>query len=729
MRCGWLTVAVLMSCRPTPLENVTSSLRFEVPTGDSTTSPTPTLQFSTHWADGVAASLPVNVVNTGRVALNVTWSELVAPLSAELPATLEPGSTSITVHLTPTIAGTVSQQLTVSASGVAPAQLRLLARVVPIPTCTPSGPCVTARFDVSKGACVEDDVPDGVTCDPATRCQLASICQTGRCVGPAVPCDDQNLCTIDICYPETGCEHVPAPPCPGDGRCQVGQCDPVNGCQLAPAEDGTRCGLTQSCTAADVCIEGACVTRDPPDGFICEEASPCRDEGRCQGERCVHRQPEQTLQPTWSFDSAATALPDGGSALQYQDLVLEPDGQLSLSGFFNHSPAILRANTLPVRAPEGDSRRCILWNGRLVCADYPSNPNGRVTALDLTTGTSTWTYDIRKEQPALVGLTNTIIFLARLVVQSNDRLAALYEGYPKGASTDGTTQCRIYFLAVIDASGRAVTAQRVTDPLLDECDHPHPYGVASDAIGNLYIAFSPTHSVHAPLFPDTPTLITSFSRDGIFRWKRLEATIRGGELAIAKGLLYPENSQVVLDAPTGQARIALPTELGRAVISESRLIPAPTAGGTTLNAFEAGQAQLRWSNTVPTGWTYWTDQLRLAQWSTSQGPRTVATSFVVDSSGVSRLYAVDTHSGLTAFSCPVALQSRTPPQIFEIANGSLAVMTGALDSTGQPACGKCDPPYALSSGAFQTLSTPGLSVAHEPWSGTFGGADHDHHED
>jgi PQQ enzyme repeat len=432
--------------------------------------------------------------------------------------------------------------------------------------------------------------------------------------------------------------------------------------------------------------------------------------------------------PTWAFDSASTAPPDGGPPQQYHDLVLEPDGQVSISGFFT-SPAILRANTSAVAAPQGGSRRCILWNGHLVCADYPQSPNGRVTALDLSTGATRWSYDIRVKQPALVALTGTV-FLARLVVQGNDRLAALYEAYPFGSA--GDTQCRLYFLVVIDASGREVMAQQVVDPLLAECVHPHPYGVASDSVGNLYIAFSPTHSTHAPLFPDTPTLLISFSHDGLFRWKRLETTLRGGELAIARGLLYPENSQVVLDAPTGQAQVALPLELGRAVISDSRLIPAPTAGGTTLSAFEAGQSQLRWSHTLPTGWTFWSDQLRLAQWSTSQGPRTVATTFVADATDtdtVYRLYAVDVHNGLAAFSCQVALPTRTPPQLFEVANGSLAVMNGALDGAGRPGCGKCDPPFASSSAAFQTLSTPGLSVAQEPWGGTFGGADHDHHED
>ena len=86
---------------------------------------------------------------------------------------------------------------------------------------------------------------------------------------------------------------------------------------------------------------------------------------------------------------------------------------------------------------------------------------------------------------------------------------------------------------------------------------------------------------------------------------------------------------------------------------------------------------------------------------------------------------MDPRDGREAFSCPVALPTaRTGPQLFEVADGSLAVMEGSN------ACGKCDPPYAGSSAAFHTLKTPLLSVARgEPWVGAFGGAGHDHREE
>jgi hypothetical protein len=194
-------------------------------------------------------------------------------------------------------------------------------------------------------------------------------------------------------------------------------------------------------------------------------------------------------------------------------------------------------------------------------------------------------------------------------------------------------------------------------------------------------------------------------------------------------LLYPENSSVVINAPTGEPAYAIPSALGRAVISSARLIPAPSSGGTSLAGFEAGQTVLRWIHPLPSGWSFWGEQLRLASWSTSQGERTVALTFATDGSGQKQLHAIDVQNGLEAFSCPVSLPQRTEPQLFEVANGHLAVMEGALDAEGNPACLKCDPPLAFSSAAFQVVDTPGLSIVSEPWVGTFGGAGHDHHED
>lgn len=724
--CRCLSLVLLLSavagCKRDDLTGVTNVLRFDPQS----------LEFDVAYADGATRLREVTVVNDGRASLEVTWQGLSAPFSSELPSRLPPGATTLTVRFTPSVPGRFSQVLEVRSGTMDPAQLAVAAAAREIPTCTPSDPCLTAHFDLSSQKCVEAPVEDGLACDPGTKCLINARCASGRCVGDARTCQDDDRCTIDVCYPLTGCEFLPAPPCPGDGLCMEGYCDSQSGCGLRPRVDGSSCGgSTSSCTNVDVCIEGACVTRDPPDGFVCREASPCNTEGRCVNDVCVQASQPTQLSVAWSLDTLGLGDLDAGIAPpRLHDFVLEPTGELSLSGFFDVG-AVLRANSPgAVTAPLGISRRCIMWNGRYVCADYPASPNGKVSALDLATGTTLWTFDIRAEKPEFMDIASTI-FLARLVVQGSDRLAAVFEAYPRNAMGDTNTQCRRYFLAVMDASGHLVQAQQITDPLLDACNHPHPYGVAADWAGNLFIAFSPTVSNQAPLVPADTTLIMSYSRDGVFRWKRLNQGMRGGELAVARGLLYAEYTSVVLDAVSGQPAFALPQDLGRAVISQSRLIPAPSENGTSLNGYEAGQLQLRWSATLPTSWTFWSDQLRLARWQTSKGPRTVALTWVKNETGfrpVYALYGVDVQDGSEAFSCPIELPDRTPPQLFEIANGSLGMMNGALDQSGNPGCNKCDPPLAGSAGAFFSIPTSRLSIAEEPWVGTFGGAGHDHRE-
>jgi hypothetical protein len=221
----------------------------------------------------------------------------------------------------------------------------------------------------------------------------------------------------------------------------------------------------------------------------------------------------------------------------------------------------------------------------------------------------------------------------------------------------------------------------------------------------------------------------SFTHDGLFRWKRLIPGMTGGELAIARGLLYPENSPVVFAAATGEVAFTLPSVAGRVVVSNARHIPAPVDQGTTLTAYEAGGPTPRWSHDVPAGFHFAGDQLRLGTWATSKGPRTVAFTWLEDDARqVTRLHAVDVQSGVTAFSCEATVPPRTWPQLFEVVDGHLGVMGGAVDRDGGPACEKCDPPRAGSSAAFEVLDVPGVTAAQEPWPGTFGGPGHDHQE-
>ncbi|MBK7857321.1 MAG: tenascin-X [Archangiaceae bacterium] len=711
---GKLTVALVLvlaaSCREPGLQSSMGQLHLEPER----------VSFGTLYV-GQTVEAHLSVRNDGRSRATIEWKELDAPFQVVLlPFEAEPGMNDVVVRVTPLTEGSFHGTLGFDFDGKHQ-EADLFAAASTSPQCPVTDSCRQSTFNPATGKCEERERQDGSACDMNSVCISGGTCQSGRCVGTPISCDDGNACTVDVCNATNGCEHLPAPPCPGDGACLKGVCDPLSGCGLAPMDDGSACGPVQTCEQAQVCIAGACVMRDPPDGYLCAQASPCQGEGHCAGSACV-RAPASELKATWNYDSFANEDADGGfTTEQYHDMVVEPSGAVSLSGFFYSAPR-LRANTTEsVEAVEGQARRCILWNNRLVCADYPAAVNGKISAINLGTGATVWTFDVRVARPDFVDLTQTL-FMARMAVQGSDRLAALFEAYPKSINPQATGNCRNYFLVVLDATGKLVSAQQVFDPVLEVCNHPHPYGFAADSVGNLFISFSQTVGQPAPLVPGNTTTVMSYTRDGVFRWKFTDTNLVGGELAVATGLLYPENSPIAIMASTGQPAYTLAAPFGRLVVTAERSVPAPTVGATTLRGYEAGTPTQRWVHTLPAGESFWSDQIRLAQWSVRGGQRTVALTFT--KAGASTwLKAIDTRDGSQAFSCPLRLEGRSAPQLVEVSEGSMSLMEGS------DTCGKCDPPFASSSAAFHTFPLPLISPANEPWLGTFGGPTHDHREE
>jgi hypothetical protein len=669
---------------------------------------------------GQSVEAHLNVKNDGRSRAPLEWKELDAPFEIVLvPLEAESGSNDVVIRARPTTEGVFHAVLAFDSEG-GHQQSDLFVTASDTPQCPQTDSCVKSTFDAATGRCEDQQLADGTACDVNSVCVSGGTCQSGRCVGTPLSCDDGNACTVDVCNAVNGCEHLPSPPCPGDGACMKGVCNPSSGCGLAPMDDGAACGPIQTCDQAQICIAGACVMRDPPDGYVCAQASPCQGEGRCAASACV-RPAATELTSSWDYDSLFSGDADGGVVQQYHDFVLEPGGAMSLMGFFQAAPR-LRANTpAAVDGVEGPSRRCELWNNRLICADYPAAVNGKISALNLATGATVWTFDVRVARPDFVNITQTI-FMARMAVQGSDRLAALFEAYPRSQNPQATGNCRNYFLVVLNASGGLVSAQQVFDPILDVCNHPHPYGFAADSVGNLFISFSQTIGQPAPLVPGKNTTVMSFTRDGVFRWKFTDPHLVGGELAVATGLLYPENSSIAIMAATGQTAYTLSAPFGRLVVTGEHSVPAPNVGDSVLKGYEAGTATQRWTHTLSAGETFWSDQIRLAQWHVRDADRTVALTFT-QALGKTYLKAIDTRDGSEAFTCPMKLEGRSAPQLVEISEGAMALMEGS------DACGKCDPPFANSSAAFHTYPLRLISPALEPWLGTFGGPEHDHREE
>ncbi|MFP2904284.1 tenascin-X [Pyxidicoccus sp. 3LFB2] len=706
-------LAAGLSCRDNPpLQGAVGRLRLSAAR----------VEFPAAYPNGTPREAEVRVVNGGRAPLDVTWTEVTAPFSLRdvLPVQVQSGEVPVRLRFAPTAVGTYEITVTGTASDGARVDLVLAGEAKPIPDCFTPVKCNSVTFDLALEQCVESVLPDGTACDPGNACLVDATCQAGRCKGRERTCDDGNACTTDVCHVLDSCQTVPAPPCPGDGKCQVGTCDPVKGCGLKPAADGTFCGPERSCNNSDVCVEGRCrLGQDLPDLARCEAASPCQGEGICNGAVC-ERPAVVPLTTDWTYDARSTGE-------QLHDMLVGPEGDVTLAGFYA-SPVMDAAGDRTVRSRDA-ARRCMLWNDRLLCMDLPQD--GTVSLLERTTGAPRWAFTLSQARPDIAGRTVTL-FLARLAVMAPDRLAALYEAYPAGQPRD--TLCRMYFLVVLDAFGRMVSAQELTDPLLSECNHPHPFGLASDTVGDLYVTFSKTLNVGAPLQPGSPTLLMAFSSDGVPRWKRMESFV-AGELAVVNGLLMPEHAQHALSTADGTPKGSIPQEFGRMVAT--REVMVPSAPGTTVNPGNGGSLFARelkgyglpalgpvWTYTLKQGQRLTTKELRLATWPAGEDrpPDTLVLTTALGADNQRLLVGVNAKDGSEAFQCPLAYTPRSDPQLLELAPGGLLMMEGA--ST----CGECDPPFAYSQARFLRFTMPGLLPANAPWPGTFGGPGHGHHE-
>jgi glucose/arabinose dehydrogenase len=116
----------------------------------------------------------------------------------------------------------------------------------------------------------ETGVDCGGPCPPCPSCENGGIV-----------CNDQNLCTSDVCDNALGCSY-PAVACNDQNACTTDSCDPSTGCAFTAVscDDANVC-TTDTCSAASGCVHA-------------NNASPCADDGNactsdvCSAGACTH---------------------------------------------------------------------------------------------------------------------------------------------------------------------------------------------------------------------------------------------------------------------------------------------------------------------------------------------------------------------------------------------------------------------------------------------------------
>lgn len=110
--------------------------------------------------------------------------------------------------------------------------------------------------------CVFVPFPDGASCDDSSLCTENDQCISGSCTGDPVECGDGYACTIDYCFPESGCVHASLPNCT---NCAI-------------AED---CGES-TCYSVE-CVLGTCIYTELPEGEPCPDSTVCNGDETCDG--------------------------------------------------------------------------------------------------------------------------------------------------------------------------------------------------------------------------------------------------------------------------------------------------------------------------------------------------------------------------------------------------------------------------------------------------------------
>ncbi len=292
---------------------------------------------------GARATGSVVVWNEGRVERTLSIA-VDAPFSVEVPPgglIVSPGSKAeVVVQLSPPAPGAHTGGIHFTSEGT---ELSLELRGVGLeqPACDATTSCTREVFDIEEGRCVVEPAPDGTPCE--APCLVDAACFGGQCAGRSRSCDDANLCTRDACS-STGCVHIPII-CPlPESPCLAASCDPQLGCTQTPVADGTPCGRL-GCDVQDICVGGACVERETPDGAPCGHPSPCQAQGTCSAKTCV-RPPPVPLQPEWTRPMSNHA----------RQLPVDLDGNLYSVDRTPYVPGQDETMTLVSLAPDGGLR-------------------------------------------------------------------------------------------------------------------------------------------------------------------------------------------------------------------------------------------------------------------------------------------------------------------------------------------------------------------------------------
>jgi len=147
------------------------------------------------------------------------------------------------------------------------------------------GQCGMSEATGWEEVCSIENVVTGTACDEGKGICYKGDCQPYPTICAGAVCDDEILCTIDSCDPQTNacihdasaCNCLTDTDCSDDLECTVDHCDMKYGTSQCQEEcncfDWDEDGFIDDCT---------CAPKNVPDGESCDDGTGACEGGLCQ---------------------------------------------------------------------------------------------------------------------------------------------------------------------------------------------------------------------------------------------------------------------------------------------------------------------------------------------------------------------------------------------------------------------------------------------------------------
>ncbi len=142
----------------------------------------------------------------------------------------------------------------------------------PLDACDDGEPCTVGSCSPGTG-CAFQAIEVG-PCDDGNACTLNETCDAGTCTPESnLDCDDDNVCTADVCDIVEGCLNTPYDKLCDDGdQCTIDECNADIGCTHVLSNG--PCDDDDACTEVDTCIDGSCLGT----AVAIDDGDPCTDD-------------------------------------------------------------------------------------------------------------------------------------------------------------------------------------------------------------------------------------------------------------------------------------------------------------------------------------------------------------------------------------------------------------------------------------------------------------------